>query len=89
MKLRKRLMIALLFLAAALLFPAAIANQDQTLAAEYSCQAGSTCPNPSKCTGDHWLADGCKITCYKDSGTPGQIVFSGSANCGASDMEMQ
>lgn len=89
MRLCKRLMVVLL-LGAALVFPASIANQDQTLAAEYSCHAGTTCPNSSKCTGSHWVADGCSITCYKEQGSPGQLVFAGSANCGTGgDMEMQ
>jgi hypothetical protein len=60
----------------------AISNRNETRAAEFTCQSGTTCPNPSKCSGDHFTATGCTYTCYKDTGVPGQIVFAGSANCG-------
>ena len=59
-------------------------NRNQTLAAEYSCKT-SQCTNLAKCEGDHWTKTGeCSISCYKESGAPGEIVFSGSANCGTS-----
>lgn len=89
MRLSKRLMGVFLLVGAALVFPAAIPNQDHALAAEYGCQAGTTCPNASKCTGSHYVPDGCSITCYTEQGGPGQLVFSGSANCGTGgDMEV-
>src|ERR1041385_2427616 len=61
-----------------------IANRNQTSAAEFTCKT-SQCPNYSKCDGDHWIRSTCSITCYRDSGTPGEIIFSGSANCGTGD----
>lgn len=61
-----------------------VSDRNQTLAAEYSCKT-SQCPNIAKCDGDHWTKTGdCSISCYKESGAPGEIVFSGSANCGTS-----
>jgi hypothetical protein len=83
-RLRMKLRIALLGILCllAVVLCGGISNNNQTLAAEFSCQQGATCPNPSKCTGDHFVQSGCTYTCYKDSGVPGQIVFSGSANCG-------
>lgn len=80
---RIKILLTLVLLAIAAV-PGTIGNRNQTLAAEFSCQQGTTCPNPSKCTGDHFVASGCTYTCYKDSGVPGQMVFSGSANCGTS-----
>ena len=80
---RIKILVTLVLLAMATI-SGAIGNQSPTLAAEFTCQNGATCPNPSKCTGDHFVASGCTYTCYKDSGVPGQIVFSGSANCGTS-----
>ena len=82
MKLSNRWIVVLFLMVAALLFTASIANQDQALAAEYGCQAGTTCPNASKCTGSHYVPDGCSITCYREEGGPVQRVFSGSAKCG-------
>lgn len=82
---RPRIMIlGTLLLLAMTAMPGAVSNRNQTLAAEFSCQSGATCPNPSKCSGDHFTASGCSYTCYRDSGAPGQMVFSGSANCGTS-----
>jgi len=61
-----------------------VSDRNQTLAAEYSCKT-SQCPNTAKCAGDYWTSTGtCSISCYKESGAPGEIVFSGSANCGTS-----
>ena len=59
-------------------------NRDQTRAATFTCKSLPTCPNNSTCEGDHWNPSGCSITCYRESGVPGQIVYSGSANCGTS-----
>ena len=60
-------------------------DRNQTRAAEYSCKLTATCPNSAKCEGDRWTRTGdCSISCYKESGAPGEIIFSGSANCGAS-----
>lgn len=62
----------------------AISHRNQTLAADYSCKS-SSCPNSSQCTGDRWSKTGsCSITCYKEAGAPGEIIYSGSANCGTS-----
>jgi len=60
-------------------------DRNQILAADYSCKLTATCPGSAKCEGDRWTRTGeCSISCYKESGAPGEIVFSGSANCGAS-----
>ena len=60
-------------------------DRNQTQAAEYSCKLTATCPGTAKCEGDRWMRTGdCSISCFKESGTPGEIVFNGSANCGAS-----
>ena len=60
-------------------------DRNQTRAAEFSCKLTATCPGSAKCEGDRWTRTGdCSISCYKESGAPGEIVFSGSANCGAS-----
>ena len=84
MRSRIRIIGTLLLLTAAALLGGTV-NRDHTLAATYSCRAGTTCPNNSTCEGDSWLSNGnCSITCYKESGAPGQIVYSGSANCGTS-----
>ena len=85
MRSRIRIIGTLLLLTVAALLGGAI-NRDQTLAATvYTCRAGTTCPNNSSCEGDSWLSNGnCAITCYKESGAPGQIVYSGSAHCGTS-----
>lgn len=84
MRSRIRMIGTLLLLTVAPLLGGTI-NHDQTLAATYTCRAGTTCPNGSTCDGDSWLSTGnCSITCYKESGAPGQIVYSGSANCGTS-----
>ena len=56
-------------------------NSNPTLAADYRC-TGPNCPGQAQCSGDVWTQSGtCQITCYKESGAPGQIVFNGSANC--------
>ena len=74
---------ALLALAAML---TSTSNRNQTFAADwYSCKLTATCPSSARCEGDRWMRTGdCSISCYKESGAPGEIVFSGSANCGAS-----
>ena len=69
---------------AAMLTP--ISDRNHTLAAEFTCRS-SQCPNSAKCDGDRWVRSGCAITCYRDTGTPGEIIFSGSANCGTGDGE--
>jgi len=59
----------------------AISNRNQTLAADYRCTT-TNCPGQAQCSGDHWTQTGnCAISCYKDLGAPGQIVFNGSATC--------
>ena len=63
---------------------APISNRNPTSAAEFSCRS-SQCPNSAKCEGDHWIRSNCAITCYRDTGTPGEIIFSGSANCGTGE----
>jgi len=74
---------ALLALAAML---TSTSNQNQTLAAEwYGCRLTATCPGTARCEGDRWMRTGdCSISCFKEFGAPGELVFSGSANCGAS-----
>lgn len=61
-------------------------NRHQTFAAEwYGCKLTATCPGTARCEGDRWMRTGdCSISCFKESGGPGELVFSGSANCGAS-----
>jgi hypothetical protein len=60
-------------------------HRNHTLAAEYSCKLTATCPGIAKCEGDRWMRTGdCSISCFKESGAPGELIFSGSANCGAS-----
>lgn len=60
-------------------------DRNQTFAAEYSCKLTATCPGTAKCEGNLWTRTGpCSISCYKESGAPGEIIFSGSANCGDS-----
>jgi len=60
-------------------------DRNRTFAAEFSCKLTATCPGSAKCEGDRWTRTGdCAISCYKESGAPGEIIFSGSANCGAS-----
>lgn len=84
MRSRIRLIGTLLLLTVAALL-GGTSNRDQTLAATYTCRAGQTCPNNSTCEGSHWSSSGnCSITCYKEAGAPGQIVYSGSANCATS-----
>jgi hypothetical protein len=63
---------------------APIGNRNPTSAAEFSCRS-SQCPNIAKCEGDRWVRSTCAITCYRDTGVPGEIIFSGSANCGTGD----
>ena len=72
--------VALLAMAAML---TSFSNQNQTLAADYSCRLSPACTGIGQCSGDRWTRTGeCSITCYKEAGAPGEIVFSGSANCG-------
>jgi hypothetical protein len=54
-------------------------HRNQTLAAEYySCKLTATCPGTAKCEGDRWMRTGdCSISCFKESGGPGELVFSG------------
>jgi hypothetical protein len=61
-------------------------DRNRTYAADWhSCKLSATCPGASKCEGDHWTRTGdCSISCYKESGLPGELVFNGGANCGAS-----
>ena len=83
MRSRITILATLLLVALAVMF-GSVGNRTQTLAAEYSCKT-SQCPSIANCTGDHWTRTGdCTINCYKDSGAPGEIVFSGGANCGTS-----
>jgi hypothetical protein len=64
-------------------------NRNQTLAAEYSCKLTATCPGIAKCEGDRWMRTGdCSISCFKESGAPGELIFSGGANCGASSSSL-
>ena len=71
---------ALLALAAVL---TSSSHRNQTLAAEFRCNLGPTCTGIAQCSGDRWTRTGdCSINCYRDAGAPGEIVFSGSANCG-------
>ena len=58
-------------------------HRSQTLAADYSCKLTATCPGIAQCTGDRWMRTGeCSISCFRESGAPGEVIFSGSANCG-------
>jgi len=60
-------------------------DRHRTYAAEYSCKLSATCPGSAKCEGTIWTRTGdCSISCYKELGLPGEVVFNGSANCGAS-----
>jgi hypothetical protein len=71
---------ALLVLAAML---ASFSHRNQTLAADYSCKLSPACPGIAQCSGDRWMRTGdCSISCFKEIGAPGEVVFSGSANCG-------
>jgi hypothetical protein len=80
---RFKILIGFGLLALAAMFTA-VGDRNQTLAATYGCKT-SQCPNIATCDGDHWTKTGeCTISCYKDAGTTGEIVFSGGANCGAS-----
>lgn len=77
---RITIFVTLVLLAVATL-SGAIDNRNQTLAADFRCTT-TTCPGQAQCTGDHFTQTGnCAISCYKDSGAPGQIVLNGSANC--------
>jgi hypothetical protein len=77
---RFKTLVTLTLLAMAIL-SGAVGNRDQTLAADYSCHTG-TCPGVAQCSGDYWSQSGsCAITCYRNAGTPGQIVVNGSASC--------
>ena len=83
MRSRITILATLLLVAMAVMF-GSVSNRNRTLAAEYSCKT-SQCPSIAKCEGDHWTSNGnCSITCYRESGAPGEIVYSGSANCGSS-----
>ena len=71
---------ALLALAAML---TSSSDRNQTLAAEWSCRLTATCPGIAKCEGDRWMRTGnCSISCFKESGSPGEVIFSGGAICG-------
>ncbi|HKR13795.1 MAG TPA: hypothetical protein VJT15_17145 [Pyrinomonadaceae bacterium] len=76
-----KIFVTVVLLAMAAMF-GTLGNRNQTLAAEFTCQNNNNCPNPSKCTGDNFVVSGCTYTCYRASGLPGQMIFSGSANCG-------
>lgn len=81
----KRIKILTLFAFLALAaMVAPISNRNPTAAAEFTCKS-SQCPNSAKCEGDHWVRSTCSIVCYRDTGVPGEIIFSGSANCGTGD----
>jgi hypothetical protein len=72
--------VALLAVAAML---TSFSDRNQTLAADYSCRLSPACPGIGQCGGDRWMRTGdCSISCFKESGAPGELVFSGSANCG-------
>ena len=71
-----------LFILAALLVP--IGDRHPTMAANFTCKLTATCPGVAFCEGTLWTRTGdCSISCYRESGQPGEIVFNGSANCGA------
>ena len=58
-------------------------HRNQTLAADFSCKLAPACTGIAQCTGDRWTRTGeCSISCYKEAGAPGEIVFTASANCG-------
>jgi len=58
-------------------------HRNQTLAAGWSCKLSATCPGIGQCGGDRWMKTGeCAISCFKEAGAPGELIFSGSANCG-------
>jgi len=61
-------------------------DRNKTLAGgDFTCKLSPACIGVAQCSGDRWTRTGdCSITCYKDAGAPGEIVFSGSANCGTS-----
>jgi hypothetical protein len=77
---RIKTLLVLVILAMAFM-SSAISNRNQMLAADFRCTT-TTCPGQAQCSGDNWTQTGnCGISCYKQSGAPGQIVFNGSANC--------
>jgi hypothetical protein len=77
---RIKTLLVLLLLAMAVM-SSAISNRNQTLAADHRCTT-TNCPGQAQCSGDHYTQTGnCAISCYKEAGAPGQIVFNGSANC--------
>jgi len=80
MRLHMKFLAGLLLLAAIALVGGSY-NQHQANAAVFSCK-NNQCPNNSTCTGDHFQRDGCKITCYVDQGSTGEITYSGDASCG-------
>lgn len=58
-------------------------NPIPTIAAEFKCKSAPTCPNEAQCSGTYFEPTGCNYKCYTDGTRPGEIVFSGSANCSA------
>ena len=80
-RIKTLLSIALLAVAAML---TSFSDRNQTLASgDFTCKLSPACPGIAQCSGDRWTRTGdCSISCYKDVGAPGEIVFSGSANCG-------
>ncbi|HKU77425.1 MAG TPA: hypothetical protein VJR02_26155 [Pyrinomonadaceae bacterium] len=62
-------------------FSGAIDNKNKTLAADYTCRNGTTCPGQAECSGQYFSKTGCAITCYRETGVPGEISINGSANC--------
>ena len=77
---RMTIIVTLVLLAMAAL-SGAIDNRNRTLAADYSCRNGTTCPGQAQCSGQYFSRAGCAITCYRETGVPGEIVSNGSANC--------
>lgn len=58
-------------------------GRNQTLAGDFSCRLSPACAGVAQCSGDRWTRTGdCSISCYKEAGAPGEIVFTSSANCG-------
>jgi hypothetical protein len=78
---RLRMTLFSVFLLVATVLSGAIVNR-HARAADFFCK-GNTCPNDSKCSGDHFTRTGCVYNCYVNQGTPGEVVWSGSANCAA------
>lgn len=82
---RSRLKILATFLVIAMAaMLGSVRDRDQAHAAEHSCKLTSSCQGSAKCEGTLWRRTGdCSIDCFRESGLPGEIVFSGSANCGS------